>query len=78
MPRRMTLEEINGLDRDGFVAALGPLFEGSPWIAAETWPAPARATRRRASVEPAATYCISQDVGCWLIHCTTWEQSPQP
>ena len=39
MPRRMTLEEINGLDRDGFVAALGLLFEGSPWIAAETWPA---------------------------------------
>src|SRR6266536_1166030 len=39
MPRRMALEEINGLDRGGFVAALGPLFEGSPWIAAETWPA---------------------------------------
>jgi OHCU decarboxylase len=35
----MTVAEINALDRDAFVAALGSLFEGSPWIAAETWPA---------------------------------------
>jgi len=31
------LAAINNLGRDEFVAALGPLFEGSPWIAAETW-----------------------------------------
>jgi 2-oxo-4-hydroxy-4-carboxy-5-ureidoimidazoline decarboxylase len=36
---RLTLEQINALDRDDFVAVLGSLFEGSPWIAAETWPA---------------------------------------
>lgn len=35
----MTLDEVNQLDRDQFVARLGFLFEGSPWIAAETWPA---------------------------------------
>jgi OHCU decarboxylase len=36
---KLTLDDINALDRDGFVARLGSLFEGSPWIAAETWPA---------------------------------------
>ncbi len=34
----ITLAEVNDLNRDEFVAALGPLFEGSPWIAAATWP----------------------------------------
>jgi 2-oxo-4-hydroxy-4-carboxy-5-ureidoimidazoline decarboxylase len=29
----MTLAEINALDRAGFVAALGNVFEHSPWIA---------------------------------------------
>ena len=33
------LAEVNDLSRDAFVAALGPLFEGSPWIADTTWPA---------------------------------------
>jgi OHCU decarboxylase len=35
----ITLAEVNDLSRDAFVAALGPLFEGSPWIADTTWPA---------------------------------------
>jgi 2-oxo-4-hydroxy-4-carboxy-5-ureidoimidazoline decarboxylase len=35
----LTLDEINALDHNAFVARLGFLFEGSPWIAAETWPA---------------------------------------
>ena len=34
-----TLAVVNDLSRDAFVAALGPLFEGSPWIAESTWPA---------------------------------------
>ena len=33
----LTLEEINAFDRDEFVARLGPVFESSPWIAAEAW-----------------------------------------
>ena len=33
----LTLEEINALDRDEFVARLGHVFESSPWIAAEAW-----------------------------------------
>lgn len=35
----LTLQQINALDRDTFVAALGSLFEGPPWIVAATWPA---------------------------------------
>ena len=33
----MTLREINALDRAGFVAALGGIFERSPWIAEAAW-----------------------------------------
>jgi 2-oxo-4-hydroxy-4-carboxy-5-ureidoimidazoline decarboxylase len=33
----MKLEQINALDRTAFVAALGHLFEHSPWVADETW-----------------------------------------
>ena len=32
-----TLAELNSSDRDVFVAALGHLFEHSPWVAAETF-----------------------------------------
>ncbi len=32
-----TITEINTLDRAGFTAALGHLFEHSPWVAEETW-----------------------------------------
>lgn len=34
----MTLDSINALDRAGFMAKLGHLFEHSPWVAEETWP----------------------------------------
>jgi len=32
------LETLNGSDRSAFTAALGHLFEHSPWVAEETWP----------------------------------------
>jgi urate oxidase/2-oxo-4-hydroxy-4-carboxy-5-ureidoimidazoline decarboxylase len=32
-----SMTEINALDRDAFVARLGFLFEGSPWIVEKTW-----------------------------------------
>jgi len=35
----VTVSDVNMLDREQFVALLGPLFEQSPWIAAEAWPA---------------------------------------
>jgi 2-oxo-4-hydroxy-4-carboxy-5-ureidoimidazoline decarboxylase len=34
----MTLAALNALDEAGFVAALGHLFEHSPWVAQLTWP----------------------------------------
>jgi 2-oxo-4-hydroxy-4-carboxy-5-ureidoimidazoline decarboxylase len=33
----LTLADINQLDRVRFVAALGGVFEHSPWVAAEAW-----------------------------------------
>jgi len=33
----LSLREINDLDEGAFVARLGFLFEGSPWIAQEAW-----------------------------------------
>ena len=33
-----TLTDLNSLDRGAFTAALGHLFEHSPWVAEETWP----------------------------------------
>ena len=35
----LTLEQINTLGRDEFVARLGFVFERSPWVAAAAWPA---------------------------------------
>jgi urate oxidase/2-oxo-4-hydroxy-4-carboxy-5-ureidoimidazoline decarboxylase len=41
-----SMDEIDRLDRDAFVARLGHLFEGSPWIVEEAWIArPWRTTR---------------------------------
>jgi 2-oxo-4-hydroxy-4-carboxy-5-ureidoimidazoline decarboxylase len=34
----VTLAELNALDRDGFVRAVGWVFEHSPWVAERTWP----------------------------------------
>ena len=33
-----SLSDLNSSDRAAFVAALGHLFEHSPWVAEETWP----------------------------------------
>jgi 2-oxo-4-hydroxy-4-carboxy-5-ureidoimidazoline decarboxylase len=35
----LTLTQVNALDRPSFVAALGQLFEGPPWIVEATWEA---------------------------------------
>ena len=39
MTERWTIERINQLDQAQFVAALGAIFERSPWIAAQSWQA---------------------------------------
>ena len=33
----MTLAELNAKDRRGFVSAIGPAFEDSPWVAERAW-----------------------------------------
>jgi 2-oxo-4-hydroxy-4-carboxy-5-ureidoimidazoline decarboxylase len=35
----MTIDQLNSLDRESFVAALGWVFEDSPWVAERAWPA---------------------------------------
>ncbi len=37
--RQLKLQEINALDQEGFVSALGGVFEGPPWIVTEAWQA---------------------------------------
>jgi len=32
------LATLNAMDRDAFVAVLGPAFENAPWVAASVWP----------------------------------------
>jgi len=34
---RLTIDELNRLDREDFVAALGFVFEGPPWIVERAW-----------------------------------------
>lgn len=45
MTTPLTLAQVNSLDRAGFMAALGFLFESSPWVADETWPSQPFASR---------------------------------
>ncbi|MFD1954398.1 2-oxo-4-hydroxy-4-carboxy-5-ureidoimidazoline decarboxylase [Paenibacillus thailandensis] len=33
----MTLDELNGMDRESFTEALGAIFEHSPWVARKAW-----------------------------------------
>ena len=35
--RRWTLAKLNAMDRDEFTRVLGPVFESSPWVAADAW-----------------------------------------
>ena len=37
MPDKVGIEVVNDLDRRGFVAKFGGLYEGSPWVAEEAW-----------------------------------------
>jgi OHCU decarboxylase len=34
---RLTMEEVNALDREAFLERFGPVFEYSPWVAEEAW-----------------------------------------
>lgn len=45
VPGSLTLREVNSFDQNIFVARLGSLFEGPPWIVAEAWHARPFASR---------------------------------
>jgi 2-oxo-4-hydroxy-4-carboxy-5-ureidoimidazoline decarboxylase len=38
LPKKATIEEVNGLDREEFVSMFGALYEHSPWVAEAAWP----------------------------------------
>jgi 2-oxo-4-hydroxy-4-carboxy-5-ureidoimidazoline decarboxylase len=35
----MTIEDLDAMDREAFIAAIGWVFEDSPWVAERVWPA---------------------------------------
>jgi len=37
MPERLTIADLSTLDRDTFVAAVGAVFEHSPWVMERAW-----------------------------------------
>jgi 2-oxo-4-hydroxy-4-carboxy-5-ureidoimidazoline decarboxylase len=37
MPKKITLEEVNNLGREEFMARFGSLYEHSPWVAEDAW-----------------------------------------
>ncbi len=37
MPENITIEDVNGLDREGFVSRFGAIYESSPWVAEAAW-----------------------------------------
>lgn len=58
MSQRLTIAEINELDRSGFVGWLGGVFEGEPWMVAAAWQA--RPFASRAALELALTEAIAR------------------
>lgn len=37
VPEKLSMDEINRMDRERFVSVLGPIFESSPWISEGAW-----------------------------------------
>ena len=37
MPKRLTIADLSTIDRDAFVAAIGAVFEHSPWVMERAW-----------------------------------------
>jgi 2-oxo-4-hydroxy-4-carboxy-5-ureidoimidazoline decarboxylase len=67
----MTLDELNASDRDGFIAALGWIFEGSPWVAERAWrhrPLASVDALHRAMVEEVAASGREQQLALLRAH----------
>jgi OHCU decarboxylase len=68
---RITLAEVNALDRDAFVARLGSLVEGPPWIVEAAWAARPFASRddlRRALGEAMLAAPVERQVALLRAH----------
>jgi OHCU decarboxylase len=61
--RPLTLQEINGYNQEEFVAALRGLFEGPPWIVAQSWDA-----------RPFATITHMHQTFCQVMYNASLEQ----
>src|SRR5688572_4914077 len=78
----MTLAELNAYDRPAFAAALGWIFEGSPWVAERAWEAKPFATldalhdamisivRTASAEEQTALLCAHPDLGASRVIAT--------
>ena len=67
----MTLPDLNARDRDGFVAALGWIFEDSPWVAERTWarrPFPSLDALHQAMIEAVQQASESEQLALLRAH----------
>jgi len=67
----MTLVELNAADRDGFVAAIGWVFEHSPWVAERAWnerPFPSLDALYGAMVETMLAASVSEQLALLRAH----------
>ena len=67
----MTLEELNRMDRQAFTAALGWIFENSPWVAERSWarrPFGSVATLREAMVREVQSADPSEQIALARAH----------
>ena len=61
MPAFLTLAQLSALDNEGFVAAVGAVFEHSPWVMRRAW-------ARRPFADRAALTAV---VICWRTRSAT-------
>ncbi len=67
----MTLDELNALDREVFAAALGSIFEDSPWVAACAWddrPFASIDALHGAMVEAVESVAVAQQIALLRAH----------
>ena len=67
----LDLAALNAMDRDAFVATLGPTFENAPWVAASAWtkrPFASVATLHAAMLDVVRTTPVAQQLAFLCGH----------
>lgn len=67
----ISLQSLNNLDRDAFIAICGRFFEHSPWIAERTWPArpfPTRDALHHALCETLSRATVTEQIQLIAAH----------